>query len=312
MSKIIRLTEEYRAQLRKDFDEQLAKARTVDGEFKFQRSFTGGKREATVYFTSRAWSKMILLLDNFNKEVAWHGFAERLGEEENDEYLISDIVVYPQEVTGTTVEMDEEAYAKWISDHIFEDERYFHFGMQGHSHVNMSTNPSGTDIQHQQDILDGLQEDGFYIFMIYNKRLEHNIRIFDMKKNVMFENTDVKVSLYEEGEDLAAFVAEAKSMVKDHVYTPPAKKTLPAATPAPKTQASSVASKAGSESKIGSGWRGKGSVKYHYDEDEDDWENEVYGYYSGYSYGDDDDNPYGYEKYYDENGWLRYRPKAAR
>lgn len=218
MSKPIKMTQKYMDECRADFEKALQLTKLADGKLSFTKTFTLGTRKATVHFTSLAWSKMVSLLREFDKEVAWHGVASRGGDESKDEYTIEDIVVYPQEVTGATVEMDTEKYALWLMENA-EDERFNNIHMQGHSHVNMATSPSSVDLTHQEEILNMLGDDDFYIFMIWNKRHESNTKIYDMRKNILFENADVTIT-HENGE-MEAFINEAKGMVKTKTYTPP-------------------------------------------------------------------------------------------
>lgn len=57
-----------------------------------------------------------------------------------------------------------------------------------------------------------LGDDDFYIFMIWNKSLVSNTKIYDMRKNILFENADVSVTY--EPDEIDDFVDEAKKMVK--------------------------------------------------------------------------------------------------
>lgn len=212
MSKIIRMTPDYIEQIKREFEEAISKAKVADGKISFTRSFATTSQRARLLFTEKAWTKMQALIREFDKEVAWHGVAER---GEDNDYLISDILVYPQEVSGATVEMDTGEYAKWIQEGILSgDERFDHFYFQGHSHVNMGVTPSSVDLNHQQEILDQLREGGFYIFVIWNKRNEHNIRIYDLQKNTLFEPGDVSVEVAEEEDGVEKFVREAKALVR--------------------------------------------------------------------------------------------------
>lgn len=217
MSKIIRMTQEYKDQCRIDFEKALENAKLADGKISFTKTFSIDKQKATVYFTAEAWTKMLMLLQEFSKEVAWHGVAHRLDTEGAHEYLIQDILVYPQEVTGSTVEMDTEKYAIWLQEND-EDERFYNIHMQGHSHVNMAPNPSGVDLSHQEEILAQLGNEDFYIFMIYNKSFKRNIKIYDLQKNILFEDGDVDVKIYDAAVGFDAFIKDAKDMVKDKVY----------------------------------------------------------------------------------------------
>ena len=217
MSRPIKLTQELIDECRQDFEKALSLTKLSDGKLSFTKAFSCGDKKAVVYFSTEAWAKMVMLIKEFDKEVAWHGVARRVEDESLDEYVIDDIVVYPQEVTGSTVEMDTEKYALWIQENI-EDERFNHIYMQGHSHVNMGTSPSSVDLNHQEEILGMLGNDDFYIFMIWNKSLASTNKIYDLKKNVMFEDKDITVKIVGQNEGLDEFIKNAKDMVKSKLY----------------------------------------------------------------------------------------------
>lgn len=246
MAKIIKMSEEYIEELKRDFEQSLKTTKLSDGKLSFTRSLGAVKRTAVVYYTRSAWAKQQALIKECNKEVGWHGIARRGDNPEKDEYIISDILVYPQEVTGSTVTTDQVAYQTWLMNH--DDEVFNNIRYQGHSHVNMTTSPSGVDTSLYDRILAQLEDDMFYIFMIWNKRGEKTIKIYDLEKNVLFETADVTVTVIETPDDadlrakelteeeraalsnflLAfrekkktdAFVAASKEMVKDKVYQP--------------------------------------------------------------------------------------------
>ena len=219
MSKIIRFTPELLAEMRREFEESIQNAKLVNGRFSFVKSFNSSAEKATLTFTELAYLKMHALIDAIDLEVAWHCVAER---GEGNQYRISDILVYPQTVSGATVDMDTKEYAKWIEQGIISgDERFDHLYAQGHSHVNMAVSPSPTDLGHQEEVLKMVRDNGFYIFMIWNKKNDHNIWIYDMAKNIVFENSDIKVEVDEEENGLTKFLREAKPMVKKTTYTTP-------------------------------------------------------------------------------------------
>ena len=217
LSKPIKMTEQYMAECRADFEKALQFAKLADGKLNFTKTFDIGDKKAVVYFTGEAWTKMVMLIKEFDKEVAWHGVAHRAEDESKDEYIITDILVYPQEVTGTTVEMDTEKYAMWLMDNA-EDERFNNIHMQAHSHVNMGTSPSGVDLNHQEEILNMLGDEDFYIFMIWNKSFVSTNKVYDLKKNVLFEDKDITVKIIGASEDLDVFIKGAKDMVKTKSY----------------------------------------------------------------------------------------------
>lgn len=226
MSRLIKMTPECRDECRAEFEKALSLAKLSDGKLNYTKVFSGGDQKAVVYFAATAWAKMVLLIKDFDKEVAWHGVAHRMGEVEGEippnagarEYVITDIVVYPQTVSSATVEMDTEKYAKWLMEND-DDERFNHLFMQGHSHVNMPPTPSSVDLNHQEGILEMLGEHDFYIFMIWNKSFASNIKIYDMDVNTLYESGDVTVKLLDEDDSLDEFLKDAKSMVEDRVYS---------------------------------------------------------------------------------------------
>ncbi len=218
MSKPIKMTEAFKNECRADFEKALDLVRLTNGKVTFTKVFSGQTRKAKILFTPTAWVKMIRLVMDFDKEVAWHGVARRGDDPEKDEYIISDILVYPQKVTAAHVDMDPIEYAKWIMEHD-EDERFSNIRMQGHSHVRMGTTPSGTDIQHQDDIVNMLKDDDFYIFMIWNKYMVSTNKIFDLQKNILFEDSDITWGFTGDDETIADFLSDAKKMVVDSVGT---------------------------------------------------------------------------------------------
>lgn len=218
MSKAIRMTDEHRRQILAEFAVALQGTKLADGKISFVKTLTIEKQRATVYFTASAWTKMVMLIKEFDKEVAWHGVAYRSEDESKNEYYITDILVYPQEVTGATVNTDQERYQTWLYQH--DDEVFNNIRMQGHSHVNMGVSPSSVDTTHQEQILDQLEDDMFYIFMIWNKSFNHFFKVYDMKKNILFESNDVDVKIADGGIGLTEFIQNAKDMVKNKGYTP--------------------------------------------------------------------------------------------
>ena len=213
MSRLIKITPECLDEIRKDFETTLKGAKVADGKISYTKNFGYINRKAVIYFTDLAWLKMQALIREFSTEVAWHGVAYRGEDKSKDEYYITDILVYPQEVTGATVNTDQEKYEQWLMQH--DDEVFFNIRMQGHSHVNMSTSPSGVDTTHQEKILAQLDDTMFYIFMIWNKRGEKTVKIYDLAKNILFDGQDVSIQVKDDGLGLDAFLSGAKAMVQD-------------------------------------------------------------------------------------------------
>lgn len=217
MSKVIKLTAEQLQECRRDFNAALDTIKLTDGKISFIKTITCPDKKATLYFDPLAWRKMQTLVKEFEKEVAWHGVAYRGEDEEKNEYYISDILVYPQTVTGSAVNTDQEKYEMWLMQH--DDNIFNNIRMQGHSHVNMGVNPSPVDETHQSKILEQLEDDMFYIFLIWNKRGDKTVKIYDLKKNILFETPDVEVKVLDDGSGIDEFLSDAKEMVKDKPVT---------------------------------------------------------------------------------------------
>lgn len=214
MAKLIKLTAECITEAVEAFKKALTAGKFADGEVTFTKKLGDIKdRKAKVIYKEIAWLKQNALIEQWDKEVAWHGIAKR---GEGDTYIIEDILVYPQEVTGVTVTTDQEEYETWLMNH--DDDTFNNIRMQGHSHVNMSTSPSGVDTSLYERILQQLDDTMFYIFMIWNKRGEKTIKIYDMSKNILFDTKDCEVVI-DEDIGIQSFLKSAQKLVKDKPAT---------------------------------------------------------------------------------------------
>lgn len=142
----------------------------------------------TIYITSDAYVKMRKLVDDTTTEIGWYGTVTKCPGLDNV-YVIEDILVYPQTVSGATCVQDD--------DKIFEfelsltTEQVNHKRFHGHSHVNMGVTPSGVDEQFYQDIL--TQVTDYFIITITNKRDEYTVRFYDMENNILYSDLPIQV-----------------------------------------------------------------------------------------------------------------------
>jgi len=213
--KPITITEADKEQIRADFMKALETVRLADGSFTFTRSFASkeAKEEerAHLYYTPEAYLKMLMLLKSFETEIGWHGLIRQLDERS---WLVYDILVYDQEVTGSTVNTDYEGYGKFLID--LTEEQANHMFFHGHSHVNMGVYPSSVDINHRTELMAASDPDKTWIFQIWNKRGECSTAIYDIPNNIMYETKDVDMAvLFDEGTSTnTTFIAAAKEKVK--------------------------------------------------------------------------------------------------
>ena len=216
MPRPIKMSEEIIQQMVSEFEQAVRDLKTVDGKVSYTRAVTYKSTGAKVVieFSSIAFLKMTALIREFSSEVAWHGTVERISPKW---FLVKDILVYPQKVTGATVNTDQEAYAKWMQE--LDDETFNSLRFQGHSHVNMGVSPSSTDIENQSRIVSQFgSADHFYIFMIWNKSMDFSARVFDMSANSIYDTDEVEVNVAGHPFKLAGFIKDAKDAVKSSYY----------------------------------------------------------------------------------------------
>ena len=213
MSKQIKIPSSFIEQAKKDFLEMLISGKFTDGSISFSRKFVGEtNKKANIKIKKLAWDKMKAIVEEFDSEVAWHGICRRGAKD--CEYYIDDIVVYPQEVTGVTVNTDQERYQQWLFEQ--PDDVFNGIRMQGHSHVNMSTSPSNVDTEYYNSIVNAMTDDMFYIFIIMNKRGDRYTQIYDMKENTIFDTKDITVTiLIPEHDPVEAMLQDARTKVVD-------------------------------------------------------------------------------------------------
>lgn len=175
------------------------------------------KEKVQVVFTNDVYKKMLALVNEASKEIGWYGSVRR---ENEKRFVIYDIYLPPQKVTGTTVETDDEEYAIWSAE--LTDEQFANMKFFGHSHVYMGVTPSGVDTTFQENILQNT--DDFYIFGIFNKSKAWWLNVYDVKNNVLYEKEDIEY-LYQgdDAEDWAK--AQIKKNVKEQTYVTPANTT---------------------------------------------------------------------------------------
>lgn len=165
----------------------------------------------TVTFYRQAYKKMKRLVHNFNTEIRWQGTVDRVSD---TEFVVKDIMVYPQTVTGRTVKINPEKYGEWLCS--LPDEIFSKLRFQGHSHVNMSPTPSGVDHRQMEDTYKTLQGDDFYIHIIVNKSNRYWIQIYDNKSKTIFRNREIEIVV--EDENILDFVEEAKKNLEVYHY----------------------------------------------------------------------------------------------
>ena len=227
MSRPIKITDDLRKQMEKDFLEYIDSHGFHGGVIDFKRTYkwegTGKASRALISFEPDAYLKMEMLVKNFTTEVAWHFTVER---RDNDEYAaeyhITDTLVFPQLVNVSHFEQDDTKcddcndtkYNRWKM--ALTDDQWNHLRGHGHSHVNAAVSPSPTDENYQKDMVDAYED--FYLFVIWNKSGDKNVWIYDIEHNVLFEKSDVDIVIESDTLNLTEFMDEARTMTKPMPY----------------------------------------------------------------------------------------------
>lgn len=163
----------------------------------------------SIYITDSAWVKMQQLIQRQSGEVAWHGTVEA---HPDSRFIISDILVFPQHVTGGTVSGVDGDYEMWVAsqpDEVFDFMRF-----HGHSHVNMGVTPSLTDETYYKNLM--LHVTDYYITLVINKKNETTLRFYDKTHNILYENLTLQICK-ENGELYDDWYTQAIENIKEPV-----------------------------------------------------------------------------------------------
>lgn len=131
--------------------------------------------------------KMHQIVQTCSAEVGWLGSVEI-----NDgAYVITDVYLLKQKVTGTTTDLDENALSDLLYNILESDpEKYNTIKLWGHSHVNMPCVPSGTD---DSTFKEYYVDNPFFIRLIANKKEEMRIDIAIKEDGVIYKKVPWEV-----------------------------------------------------------------------------------------------------------------------
>ena len=146
----------------------------------------GDKPQAVpcVYYTTEAWHTIQYLVHKCSAEVGWVGLVEKYGD---NDYLITDIFVPEQEVSGVTTEIEDDAMTKLTLHLIDQGLDPGQLIYWGHSHVNMGVGPSGQD---ERQLAEYIEHCPVFIRGIYNKKGEAKVDVFHRDEQVVYQCVD--------------------------------------------------------------------------------------------------------------------------
>lgn len=215
------MVEETKEALLEKVDKFLAELKTknlVEGTIKFEQPYsypTDAFERPEVEFSLEAWSKMAALIATTKTELAWYGVVDRVDE---SHFYVWDILIYPQVVTGATVDLDEGERSKWFAD--LPREIKSKLRLQGHSHVDFSPTPSGQDMSSRKDFLKYLEGDEYMIYIIMNKSNTFTIAIYDLLSNAVYKDNEIDVVVKVGNDNLLTWIEnEKKEKIKTNTYT---------------------------------------------------------------------------------------------
>lgn len=169
--------------------------------------------EPQIFILDTAWLKIQMLVKENTGEVAWHCLVER---HPNNRFVIYDVLVFPQEVTGATANGIDGEYEMWLAT--LPDEQFDFVRCHMHSHVNMGVTPSSVDENYYNSLMTQVKE--YYITMIINKSNVYHLRFYDKENNLMWYDLTFKICtaqgiLYED------WYASVKDNIKTKTHTIP-------------------------------------------------------------------------------------------
>ena len=135
-------------------------------------------------YTIDAFKQMLSYLKSDhskNQEFMFLGKVQKV----NNDYYIKKFYLPPQKTQAAFCETNDEKYPEWLINTIPIEERSL-IRCHAHSHVNMSTHPSGTDDTMIKSLCENVSD--YFIQLIINRRLENTINILDKEKNIIFED----------------------------------------------------------------------------------------------------------------------------
>ena len=145
------------------------------------------RKKPEILFTNEVLLKYRMIVNEVDTEIGWLSLVREI--EPKEKYIVYDVIIPKQEVTGVTTELDEDDLTKIgysMPPDKFEDVRCW-----CHSHVNMAVNPSGTD---EQTFEQFYQHCPYFIRVICNKKDEMRVDFVDTEEEYRYDEIEWSVS----------------------------------------------------------------------------------------------------------------------
>ena len=167
-----------------------------------------------IFIDIKALNKMKEYIRQSSLEIGWLGTCEKI---ENN-YFITDVFLFKQEVHATTTEITTEGLSEFAMELLNTPgglDIWNNMKVWGHSHVNMGTSPSTQDDK-QVDVF-AENADDFFIRIIANKKNDFRIDLYDFTSGVLYEQLPYEVDFGEDEEYITALynkIAEIEGLIK--------------------------------------------------------------------------------------------------
>ena len=160
-----------------------------------------------------AKNKMKEYVRQSDLEIGWLGTSRRVG----NVFYIDDVFLFRQEVHATTTEITTEGLNEFAMELLYEEngvEIWNNMKLWGHSHVNMTTSPSGQDDKQIEVFAENAED--FFIRIIANKSGDFRIDLYDFTTGVIYEKLPYEISYGADTEIIESLyrkIAEIEEMI---------------------------------------------------------------------------------------------------
>lgn len=196
------------------------RARVFDfhaGSMQQQTTFLSSLYVPTLYYTEKVWAQLRYIIDTCPQEVGWVGMVESEG---ILDYIVTEIFLLEQEVSGVTTEIGEDAMTKLAMKLIDEGKDTSKLIYWGHSHVNMGVAPS---VQDEAQVDEYIEHCPIFFRGIYNKQRESKVDMFDTESNCVHQCIDNGIVIHALS---AAEEKEMEALIKSNVKEKPVSRYL--------------------------------------------------------------------------------------
>ena len=162
----------------------------------------------------KAMNKMKEYIRQSDLEIGWLGTSRRVG----NVFYIDDVFLFRQEVHHTTTEITTEGLNEFAMELLSDKngiEIWNNMKVWGHSHVNMTTSPSGQDDKQIEVFAENA--DDFFIRIIANKKGDFRIDLYDFTTGVIYEKLPYEIN-YGSDKDIIESLYRKIAEIEEMIY----------------------------------------------------------------------------------------------